>query len=181
METFKHGLKNLDQLNYGDETMDKQATDYVKVISNLIEIHAPSIQRTVIPRPHAAWYTEELREAKQLRRKLGKTWRNGNQERKRQTKLPMSVLSSSPKTAYYSSKVQHCKKDNKALFKITDTLLKPSNKALPQTDNINSLPSQFLDFFENKIQKIRENFVPELPINPQQHNITLRASSCNNT
>ena len=60
---------------------------------------------------------------------------------------------------------------NKALFKITDTLLKPSNKALPQTDNINSLPSQFLDFFENKIQKIREKFVPELQINPQQ-NIT---------
>ena len=25
---------------------------------------------------------------------------------------------------------------------------------------------------ENKIQKIRENFVPELQINPQQHNIT---------
>ena len=46
-------------------------------------------------------------------------------------------------------------------------LLKPSNKALPQTDNINSLPSQFLDFFENKKQKIRENFVPELQINPQ--------------
>ena len=46
-------------------------------------------------------------------------------------------------------------------------LLKPSNRALTQTDNINSLPSQFLDFFENNIQKIRENFVPELQINPQ--------------
>ena len=76
------------------------------------------------------------------------------------------------KTTYYSSKVEHCKKDNKALFKITDTLLKPRNKALQQIDNINSLPSQFLDFFESKIQKIRENSVPELSINPAQQNIT---------
>ena len=75
-------------------------------------------------------------------------------------------------TISYSSKVEHCKKDSKALFKTTDTLLKPINKALPQTDNINSLPSQFLDFFENKIQKIRENFVPELQVNQQQQNST---------
>ena len=50
-----------------------------------------------------------------------------------------------------------------------------SNKALPKIDNINKqgcLPSQFLDFWENKIQKIRENFVHELLINPQQQNIT---------
>ena len=52
------------------------------------------------------------------------------------------------------------------------TLLKPSIKALPQIDNINSLPAQFLDFFENKIQKIRENFTPELLINPQQQKFT---------
>ena len=54
VETFKQALKNLDHLNYGDETIDKQATNYVKAISNLIEIHAPSIQRTVMPRPHPA-------------------------------------------------------------------------------------------------------------------------------
>ena len=66
VETFKQALKNLDQLHYRDEIIDKQATDYVKVISNLIERHAPSILRLVIPRPHAAWYTEEHREAKRL-------------------------------------------------------------------------------------------------------------------
>ena len=79
--TFKQVLKNLDQLNYGNETIDKQATDYVKAISNLLEMHAPLIQTTVMPRPHAAWHTEELREAKLLRMKLKRTWRNGNQER----------------------------------------------------------------------------------------------------
>ena len=132
----------------------------------------------MIPRPHAAWYTEELREAKRLRMKLERTWCNGNQERDRQNyRRQYSVVATmlhQTKTAYYSSKVEHCKKDNKALFKITDTLLKPSNKVLPQIDNINSLPSQFLDFFENKIQteKIRENCVPELQINTHQHNIT---------
>ena len=84
VETFKHALKNLDQLEYENRTIDEQATKYERAISNLIEIHAPSIQRTVIPRPHAAWYTEELREAKRLRRKLERTWCNRNQERDRQ-------------------------------------------------------------------------------------------------
>ena len=126
----------------------------------------------MISRPHAAWYTEELREAKRLRRKLERIWRNGNQESdrhnyRRQCSIVATVLHQT-KSSYYSSKVEHCKKDNKALFKITDTLLKPSNKALPQIDNAGPIPR----FFENKIQKIRENFTPELLINPQQQNIT---------
>ena len=129
----------------------------------------------MIPRPHAAWYTEELREAKRLRRKLEKTLAQqkskDRQNYRRQCSVVAKVLRQTKKT-YYSSKVEHCKKDNKALFKTTDTLLKPRNKALPQIDNINSPPSQFLDFFESKIQKIRENFVPKLSINPHQQNIT---------
>ena len=62
----KH-FKKLDHLNNGKV---KQATNYERAISNLIETHAPSIQRTVKLRPQAAWYTEELRETKRLRRNL---------------------------------------------------------------------------------------------------------------
>ena len=69
-------------------------------------------------------------------------------------------------------KKKHCQKDNEAGFKITDVFLNPNNKALPQTDNISSLLSQFLDFLESKILKILENFLTELLINLQQHNIT---------
>ena len=122
-ETLKKAIKNLDQRNYKNGTIDEQATNYERAISNLIEIHAPPIRRTVIPRPHDVWYTEELREAKRLRRKLERIWRNGNQESDRQNyRQQCSIVATvlhQTKSSYYSSKVEHCKKDNKALFKIT--------------------------------------------------------------
>ena len=94
----------------------------MRAISNLIEIHAPPKRRTVIPRPHAAWYTEELREAKRLRRKLERIWRNGNQESDRQSYRQqcsiVAIVLHQTKSSYYSSKVEHCKKDNKALLKL---------------------------------------------------------------
>ena len=48
---------------------------YNKTLQQLADHHAPVQHRLVTIRPEADWYTEEIREAKQEKRKLEKHWR----------------------------------------------------------------------------------------------------------
>ena len=96
-------------------------------LRDLVDVHAPLISRTVTPRPHAAWYDEELRDAKQTRRKLERKWRRSEQKsdhaayRKQCAEVAKQL--NRCKTHYYSNRVEECHNDQKSLFKITDTLL----------------------------------------------------------
>ena len=53
---------------------------YMSGLQDLIDVHPPLISRTVTPRPHAAWCDEELRDAKQIKRKLERKWRRSEQQ-----------------------------------------------------------------------------------------------------
>ena len=121
-------------------------------LRDLIDVHAPLISRTVTPRPHAAWYDEELRDAKQLRRKLERKWRRNQQQsdhaayRKQCSEVAKQL--NRCKTLYYSNRVEECHNDQKSLFKITDTLLVNQHKSkLPASDDDVLLPNNFNNFF----------------------------------
>ena len=49
--------------------------NYVNGLNMLINTHAHVMQTSLIPRPNAAWYNQDVRNAKQLRRKLERVWK----------------------------------------------------------------------------------------------------------
>ena len=108
-------------------SVDEIANRYITCLQNLFDIHAPVVRKVVKLRPHAPWYNESIREAKQQRRKLERRWRRTHLEIDRQSfRQQCSTLSKllyTTKTTFYSNKVSECKNDIKSLFKITDTLL----------------------------------------------------------
>ena len=62
------------------------------------------------------------------------------------------------KTACYSEQVKDCRGGTKGLYKMVNTLMGTSpNNPLPNHTNDKDLAEEFVDFFMDKIHKIREN------------------------
>ena len=70
IEQLRNDIQSSTNLITTTGSLDELNDYYMSRLRDLIDGHAPQISRTVTPRPHAAWYDKELRESKQLRRKL---------------------------------------------------------------------------------------------------------------
>ena len=126
-------------------------------LRDLIDVHSPLFSRTVTPRPHAAWYDEELRDSKQLRRNPERKWRRSQQQSDRDAYRKQCAEVAKQlnrcKTHYYSKRVEECHNDQKSLFKITDTLLVNQHQSkLPASDDDVLLANNFNNFFRGKIK-----------------------------
>ena len=148
VETFKQDIRNSASLNSTNGSANQLAMNYVNGFNMLYNTHAPVMQTTLIPRPNAVWYNQDVRNAKQLRRKLERVWRCSKEEvdrvsyRNQCTVVARSICNA--ESAYYSSKVLKCDKNVKALSQITDKLLKINHQiALPTTYNPKELPAKF--------------------------------------
>ena len=179
IDNFKGDIKNSVHLNSTDGDVDDLTTNYVDGLKILVDAHAPLTQKTVVPRPNAAWFTEDVRRAKRLRRKHERTWRHSKKDSDRQlfkqqcVKVAQSIFTA--KSTYYSSKVMDCKNNMKALTQITDKLLKSNHKtSLPTVAYPCELPSKFQEFFETKIDKIRNKFDTVLLNNPHTNVASLK-------
>ena len=160
IEQFRNDIQSSTNLNTTTGSLDELTDYYMSGLLDLIDVHAPLISRTVTPRPHAAWYDEELRDARQLRRKLERKWRRNQQQsdhaayRKQCSEVAKQL--NRCKTLYYSNPVEECHNDQKSLFKITDTLLVNQHKSkLPASDDDVLLANNFNNFFHDKIEIIR--------------------------
>ncbi len=146
-----------------DGTVEELSQNYISGLAKLVDVHAPMLHKTILLRPHAPWYTEETRDAKQERRRREKVWRlkklPADKKKYRDQCGVVGITLADAKSTYYSEKIEACGTDTKALHRITDKLLKNSNRQqLPNIEDATKLPTQFLDFFEQKIQTIRANF-----------------------
>ena len=160
VDLLRNDIQSSEYLNDTTGSMDALTERYLSELSELINVHAPLITRTVTLRPHAPWYNEELRDAKQLRRQLERKWRHTKLQAdlnayRRQCGIIAKSLSAA-KMEHYSNKVEMCKNDPKSLFQLTNLLLvNQQQKKLPDSDDDQTLSNQFNDFFHNKIARIR--------------------------
>ena len=76
----QHDIQASSSLNESSGTLDEITTRYVSALNNLVDKHAPLLQRTITVRPHARWYNEQLRDAKHVRRQLEQKWRHSKTE-----------------------------------------------------------------------------------------------------
>ena len=119
-------------------------------------------------RPAAPWYTDEIRAAKQKRRKLERNWRNavrkGNGkdieyklEYKQQCQIVGELLLQS-KTRYYNKVIEENSGNQKRLFQIVRKLLHmKSETQYPSHSSLQNLANAFADYFSNKITQIRSD------------------------
>ena len=54
--------------------LDQLVIQYNTILQEVLDHHAHEVERTVILRPHAPWYTDTLRAAKQEKRRRERKW-----------------------------------------------------------------------------------------------------------
>ena len=164
IESFKTDIQTsqtlADALNCTD--LDELTNVYMDELSALVEKHAPLRTKTITLRSSNPWFTEELHDAKHLKRKLERQWRTTkltihHEIYRNQCALTNKLLKQA-RLSYYSDKVESCGRDQKSLFKVTKHLLGDSNETrLPSSQSPKALAQTFSDFFISKIETIRSD------------------------
>ena len=138
---------------------------YDNVLRDTMDILAPVKSRTIVLRPNAPWYNEDIGNEKRKRRRLEPgRWRSSRLESDRLSYLEqcrvVNAMLYKAKEFYYSSVIQDNAHDTRLLFRSIDKLLqRQTEKHYPSADNDQQLAIAFADFFTTKIERIREELV----------------------
>lgn len=156
---FRHDLKSIKMMDVSNNTIDTTCITLHNLLTNVVDKHAPLIQRLIYLRPNTPWYTEELRSDKRERRRLERAWRKDKNETSLKdyhnqcVKVARNLYHT--KTDYYSNKVKDCENDPKKLNQITHKLLNDEKQKLPSHTTDEQLADDFADYFHIKIDTIR--------------------------
>ncbi len=162
LEQFKNDISESTIFTEPQTTVDNLVLQYNTVLSSLVDRHAPLKIKTITIRPSAEWYTEEIDEAKRVRRRLEKRSRRtglyvDSQQYESQC-YHINNLLVTTKEKFYCDKIQDNPGDHKALFQVTNKLLnRQVEQQLPAHDSLPELAEKFADFFVDKIEKIKSN------------------------
>jgi exonuclease III len=134
--------------------------DYNRVLSELLNKHAPLKERNFTIRKDSPWFTDEIAEAKRAKRKAERKWRKTNliihRDMFQEATQHVNNLIDHAKKQYYVNKVKEA--DQKSFFKIVDKLMnKSENGSLPCNSSTKELADRFCQFFTDKIYKIRND------------------------
>ena len=132
---------------------------YDTVLCELMEKHAPEVERCISLRPHAPWYSDSIRNEKRKKRRLErKMLKSGLQIDKEIFQEHCDNYHKTLERAkrdHYKSKFDNC--NQKQLFQMADKLSSAkATKTLPSHVSLQSLTEDFHQFFDSKIEKIRD-------------------------
>ena len=133
-------------------------------------MYAPVLTRDINVRPLAAWFNEDIRNAKRLRRNAEKTWRA--------TRLPVDLaafrkernrvvnLMNEARRVYYNQFIEDNSTDQRRLFAVSKSLLNmKKDRFLPSTHSVSLLANNMGQFFIAKITNIRSKLDGILAVN----------------
>ena len=152
-------LMNFDQYNDASSLADL----YEESLKSLVEHHAPLKHRIVTIRPMAPWYSDEIRVEKSKRRRLERRWRKSRLTIDRQLYVnqcsTVNSLIHQSRITFYTNTINENKNNQRVLFSTVSKMLNlKADKKLPSFTNAASLAEKFVEYFENKITIIRNNF-----------------------
>ncbi|GFR96868.1 hypothetical protein ElyMa_000979700 [Elysia marginata] len=131
------------------------------VLADVINKHAPIVNRKIVIRSNKQWYTDDIRKAKKIQRSAEKKWRKTHLEVHRQAfvnaRKNTNKLITGAKQIYTKNKISDSKSNPKELFRIVNGLIKHSKPGadLPQSNDNRELATKFADYFDNKIEHIK--------------------------
>ena len=141
--------------------LDSLVGCYNESLRSQLDMYAPVLTRDINFRPLAAWFNEDIRNAKRLRRNAEKTWRA--------TRLPVDLaafkkernrvvnLMNEARRVYYNQFIEDNSTDKRRLF--------AASKSLLNIKKDRSLPHILFQFFIAKITNIRSKLDGILAVN----------------
>ncbi|XP_068674525.1 uncharacterized protein [Montipora foliosa] len=146
------------------ENIDEQVNLYNTTLQGLLDSQAPRRTRFVTLRPHAPWFDDGLRTAKQEKRRCERRWRKSGLEVHRQIYQQQCAvywnLLENAKTAYRRATVEGC--DDRDLFRVVNKFVDGKKLVILPSMDDNALRDAFLRFFSTKIDDLQASLVEAL-------------------
>ena len=139
---------------------------YNKVLSQILDKHAPLKRKSRVIRPLAPWYNDTIDVVRKEVRKAERTWRKTaltvHQQIFKEKRNQLMNTIKTAKKSYMQEKIKASDQSQKALFQCVDEFLYKSKvSALPTNIPEENLPNEFSNFFLKKIADIQINFTTE--------------------
>lgn len=159
-------------------TVDVATEQYNKVLSELLDHHAPSCTKSVVPRVQQPWFCDSLHQAKRERRKAERKWIASGLtvdfEHFKQLKNKYNSALYSAKCDFFNRKILDCGNDYKSMFSVIGDILKKKGSAkLPDHSCSSELANRFATYFTSKIETIRLNLASSVSVSSEVHPTTL--------
>jgi hypothetical protein len=160
IDDLKRDIESSSLCTEPSSDLDGLVDQYQNVLCTLLDKHAPFVEKTVIIRPQSPWYNDELRLQKQKKRQAERKYAKTKLEIDKQIYADQckdyKIMLDTAKRNHHRSKIIDC--NSKELFRVVDNLCNPTSQpALPDHESHENLAEDFATFFEDKIQKIRDN------------------------
>ena len=111
--------------------------------------------------PWAPWYCDELRQAKQMKRKMERRFRKSKLTVDKKLVVDAckryNSLLETTKTTFYRMKIEQI--DSKKLFHSIDAMFMHKSSPLTAKESVNVLVESFNDFFTQKIDLLRHSLL----------------------
>ncbi|XP_071506848.1 uncharacterized protein [Diadema antillarum] len=165
-EALAEDLESSDLIRKPETDIDKLADQYDRTLSTILDKHAPIKRCVVATRPPNPWYSEEITEAKKLRRRLERKWRKTRLEVDRQCFRDQGLIVldmiKKAKASFYEKQISDCV-SQRDVYKVIDKMLHYRNKSvLPTHRSDQELAEKFIRYFSTKIQDIRATLDAEV-------------------
>ena len=150
---------SLGDLDFDEGSVNEMLGKFDSSILNVLDSHAPSVQRTRSIRPRPPWFDEEISDARRKRRQRERKWLKSKnvidhdayvEQNKATTKLIQRA-----KENYYQEQLETS--NSKNMFATMNKLLNNVNKQLPDYGDLNEMCDSFARFFTDKVSKIRKD------------------------
>ena len=121
------GLKDLQ--SEGKNDLDQLVLLYRDTLSKLLDKHAPLKTRSFVVRPKLPWFNGSIKEAKKAKKRAEKKWRSSKNENDKEhfksKRNEYLYLLNTAKQKYYSDKIEESQGDQRKLFKLVKSIMKP--------------------------------------------------------
>ena len=172
----------LSEIDVEKVSIEESINLYESSLTELFDDLCPLKARTITLRENSPWYNDDIRAAKQLRRKLERKWRRSRLATDRQLyehqRQVVIQLMEKAKTDFYSSAVDQCSSNMKALYRLINKLLhRKGDPIVPTSSSDEDLAESFSSYFFDKILRIRNDLEPYVRQSADNHDSTSSGES----
>ena len=137
--------------------------DYNVVMQHSVDVYCPVISKTILVRDGSPWFDASVAVLRRERRRAERRWRRlrSIESREAYVAAVRAVVNqlSVRKVEYYGDLVTSCGSDQKKLYTVFNNLMgKNGASPLPAHASELQLATEFADFFQSKIERIRRAF-----------------------
>ena len=127
MPSFREDIVQGLRVSDHSESVSNLLSRYNAHLTSVLDKHAPKKEKSVVVEPIQPWFTDELHQSKNGRRKAERLWRRTgltvHKENYRADKCKYNTLLIDSKATYFNERITECGNDSKAISKIIDDLL----------------------------------------------------------